>query len=194
MILRILGDDTDFKSLSSSTIKELIKPYIVKEEDEIVLNCKLVPNYIIDAEEEIYCNEDFEYNVIKYIDQFNSRIKPLLVCFSPDIRPQILITNPNDRKYFTKEQCELVSGFPNKETDQDTYEQLMSLERKELEYWTSINEEPPFVKECGIDWEKIKAEFFEIKKQEESIIFQEENEKYLNILKNLSKDVSFNIL
>ena len=188
LILKILGDDTDFKSLSSSTIKELIKPYIVKEEDEIVLNCKLVPSSIIDAEEEIYCNEEFEYNVIKYIDQFNSRIKPLLVCFSPDIRSQILITNPSDRQYFTKEQCELVSGFPNKETDQDTYEQLMSLERKEIEYWTSIDEEPPFVKECGIDWEKIKAEFFEIKKQEESIIFQEENEKYLNILKNLTQE------
>lgn len=188
LILKILGDDTDFKSLSSSTIKELIKPYIVKEEDEIVLNCKLVPSSIIDAEEEIYCNEEFEYNVIKYIDQFNSRIKPLLVCFSPEIRSQILITNPSDRQYFTKEQCELVSGFPNKETDQDTYEQLMSLERKELEYWTSIDEEPPFVKECGIDWEKIKAEFFETKKQEESIIFKEENEKYLNILKNLTQE------
>ena len=85
----------------------------------------------------------------------------MLVCFSPEIRNQILITNPNDRQYFTKEQCELVSGFPNKETDQDTFEQLMSLERKEIEYWLSVDKEPPFIKE---------------------------NEKYLDALSKLTKE------
>ena len=62
-----------------------------------------------------------------------------------------MITNPEDRKYFTKEQAQLVSGYPNKESDQDTYEQLMKPERKEIEFWLKIGEVPPFVKECGID-------------------------------------------
>ena len=71
------------------------------DEDEIILNCKLVPNEILDKEEDVLCSEyeGLEYNVEKYIDQFNKRITPLLVCFHPDIRNKILITNPKDRLY-----------------------------------------------------------------------------------------------
>ena len=74
------------------------------EEDEIILNCKLVPNEILDKEEDVLCSDydGLEYNVEKYIDQFNKRISPLLVCFSTDIRDKILITNPKDKKYFTE--------------------------------------------------------------------------------------------
>jgi hypothetical protein len=45
----------------------------VFEEDEIILNCKLVPNEILDKEEDVLCSEceGLEYNVEKYIDQFN---------------------------------------------------------------------------------------------------------------------------
>ena len=100
-------------------------------EEEIVLNCMLVPRDIIDKEEDTYCSdvsEDLEYNVDKYVDMFNKRIKPLLVCFSKDIRQSILISNPKDKPYFTEDQCVLVSGEPNKPGDQDTYEQLMTME------------------------------------------------------------------
>ena len=188
LLLNILGENADLKTLTTTQIKDIIKPYIVKEEDEIILNCKLVPSEIIESEEDILSNEDFEYNVVKYIDQFNNRIKPLLVCFSPEIRERILITNPNDRQYFTKEQCELVSGYPNKETDQDTFEQLMSLERKEIEYWLSVDTIPPFIKECNMNWEKIKSDYLEIKKQEDNTIFIEENNKYLDALSKLTKE------
>lgn len=182
-----LGDDYDVKKLSTKEVKEIIKPFIVKEEDEIVLNCKLIPSEIIDADSDILCNDDYEYNVVKYIEQFNKRIKPLLVCFSTEIRDSILIQNPNERPYFTEEQCKLVSGHPYKDCDQDTYEQLMTPERKEIEYWLSINEEPPFVNECGIDWDKLVSEYKEVKKLEENLVFKEENEKYLNAINNLSK-------
>ena len=74
----------------------------------------------------------------KYIEQFNKRITPLLVCFHPDIRNKILITNPKDKQYFTEEQSKLVSGYPNKEGDQDTYEALMTPEKKEIEYWLRL--------------------------------------------------------
>lgn len=181
-------NDISLKDYKSKEIKDLIQPYIVKEEDEILLNCKIIPQEIIDAENDILCNEEFEYNVIKYIEQFNSRIKPLLVCFSLDIRDKILIKSPDERQYFTNEECKLVAGFPSKETDQDTFEALMTPERKEIEYWLSINEEPPFIKECGINWDNLVTEYKEIKKEEENIIFKEENEKYLNIINNLSKN------
>lgn len=187
LIKKEYGDDFDIKTLSAKELKEIIKKYVVKEEDEIILNCKLVPNEIIDSDEDILCNDDFEYNVVKYIEQFNKRIKPLLVCFSNDIREKILIQNPKDRQYFTEEQCKLVSGFPYKDIDQDTYEQLMTPERKEIEYWLSINEIPPFVNECGIDWEKLVEEYHKTIEQENNAIFQEENAKYLDALNSLTK-------
>ena len=181
-------DDLKLSSLKAKEIKELLKPYIAKEEDEIILNCKLVPNEVVEAEEDILCNDEIEYNVVKYIEQFNSRIKPLLVCFSPEIRSKILIQNPEDRQYFTEEECKLVSGYPNKETDQDTFEQLMTPERKEIEYWLSINEIPPFVKECGINWDELVNNYLKIKEEEKTIIFQEENEKYLKALNELTEE------
>jgi hypothetical protein len=149
------------------------------DEDEIILNCKLVPNEIVDSEEDVLCSdyEGLEYNVEKYIDQFNKRITPLLVCFHPDIRDKILITNPKDKMFFTEAQARLVSGYPNKPEDQDTFEALMTPERKEIEFWTSINEVPPFVKECNIDWDNLVTEFWAEKEQEKDEMFQVENEK-----------------
>lgn len=188
LLVSILGSADEIKVLSTKQIKDILKPHIVREEDEIILNCKLVPQHIIDAPDGILCDEEIEYNVVKYIDQFNKRIKPLLVCFSPEIRNLILIQNPDERQYFTTDQCKLVSGFPNKETEQDTYEQLMTLERKEIDFWLSVNQTPPFVKECGMDWENMVKEYNETIKKEEDIIFQEENAKYLLALEKLTKE------
>lgn len=158
------------------------------EEDEIILNCKLVPNEIVDSEEDVLCSdyEGLEYNVEKYIDQFNKRITPLLVCFHPDIRNKILVTNPKDKMFFTEAQAQLVSGYPNKETDQDTFEALMTPERKEIEFWVSINETPPFVKECDIDWDKLVADYKAEIEKEKNDIFQSENKKYIDALNRLT--------
>lgn len=158
------------------------------DEDEIILNCRAIPSEIMDSEDDLLCSDidGFEYNSEKYISQFNSRIKPLLVCFSPDIRNDILITDPRNRNYFTEDQAKLVAGYPNKETDQDTYEALMTPEKKEIAFWEKIGEVPPFVKECGIDWEGLVKKYYEDKKAEEDIVFKEENEKYLNALNDLT--------
>ena len=101
LLQKIYGEDVVVSKLKAKEIKEAIKPYIEREEDEIILNCELIPTELVESEEEGDVAIDIEYNVVKYIDQFNSRIKPLLVCFSPEIRQEILITNPEDRKYFT---------------------------------------------------------------------------------------------
>ena len=176
------------KELTSAQKKEIIKKYVIREEDEIILNCQIVPNEIIDDDNDILCSDvdGLEYNCEKYIEQFNNRIKPLLVCFSPDIRNKILITNPDDRQYFTEDESKLVSGYPNKETDQDTYEALMTPEKKEIEYWLKINEIPPFVNECGINWDELVNNYLEEKKKEDNELFQEENKKYLEILNNIT--------
>lgn len=160
----------------------------VMEEDEIVLNCKLVPSEIMDSEEDVLCSdyEGMEYNVEKYIDQFNNRIKPLLVCFHPNIRDRILVTNPKDKLFFTEEEARLVSGYPNKEEDQDTFEALMTPERKEIEFWTKIGEVPPFVKECNIDWDRLVDEYKKEVENENSELYKEENDKYLKALKEMT--------
>ena len=162
------------------------------DEDEIILNCKLVPNEILDKEEDVLCSdyEGLEYNVEKYIDQFNKRITPLLVCFHPDIRNEILVTNPRDRKFFTEEQSRLVSGYPNKVEDQDTFEALMTPERKEIEFWIKVNETPPFVEECGIDWDSLVKKHLEEVENEQNELFKSENSKYIKALNELTnKDV-----
>jgi DNA polymerase elongation subunit (family B) len=178
------------------------KGYVVKEEDEIIFNCQLIPSELIgeDDDDDVKNEDDeetttstteaekIEYNVERYIDAINKRITPLLVCFHPDIRDKILITKPGDRKSFTDEQTKLCSGMPNKETDQDTYEAIMTPERKEIEFWLKIDEIPPFVKECGIDWDKLVEEYKETIEKEKSDYFKIKNNKYLEIINNLTID------
>jgi len=180
------------KGLSSDNKKEIIKKYVIREEDEIILNCQIVPAEIMEDEKDILCSDidGLEYNSEKYIEQFNNRIKPLLVCFSPNIRNEILISNPENRKYFTEEEAKLVAGYPNKESDQDTYEALMTPEKKEIAYWLKINETPPFIKECNIDWDNLVKDYIKEKEENDNELFKVENEKYLEALNNLTdKDV-----
>lgn len=158
------------------------------DEDEVILNCKMVPNEIIESEEDALCSdfEGMEYNVEKYVDQFNNRVKPLLVCFHPNIRERILIKDPKDRLFFTEEEAILVSGHPNKPEDQDTFEDLMTPEKKEIEFWLKVGEVPPFVKECNIDWDKLVEEYKKEDEVEKSELYEIENKKYLDALNELT--------
>jgi len=116
--------------------------------EEIILNCKYIPNNLIENDTEA----TGEYNVGRYLDAFNKRVKPLLVCFDPSVRDDILVTTPLDRKYFTKQELELTSGKPYNETDQDKLEDLLTITDKELEFWKRIDVSPTFMfEEYGID-------------------------------------------
>lgn len=180
----------------NGTIKKLSFDEWVKKhhkevsiDTEIILCCELLSREIIESDEDVFCEEGKEYNVEKYIEQFNKRITPLLVCFSKDIRDLILITNPKDRQYFTDEQSVLVSGQPNKEGDQDTFEQLMTMEDKEIKFWMEHPEwEIPFLKECDMDWEKIKSDYIERKAYEKELGIDKLREVYDEILNNLTLD------
>jgi hypothetical protein len=111
------------------------------------------------------------------------------VCFSKSIRDKILITNPEQRPYFTEEECELVSGEPNKATDQDTYEQLMTMEDKEIKFWKTYNLVPPFVEECGMGkWDDILADYDRRMEEEERNGIAEEKEIYNTLLQSLTKE------
>jgi hypothetical protein len=157
------------------------------------LNCVRIEPHIIEADEDYYGHEDIfsepiEYNAAKYIQQFNNRIKALLVCFHPDIRNRILIDNPEKRNYFTKEDSILTSGFPNKEIDQDTLEGLLTMEDKEIRFWTENNLLPPFLDEIGIDWYNTQKDYFERQEQLKQEFIQEELKLYNNIINKVTEE------
>ena len=97
--------------------------------------------------QQIESNPDLkgEYNVSKYLTAFNTRIEPLLVCFSPEIRSEILIDNPSKRQYFTEKQLELCSGFPTDPQDQDTLNDVFIMEQKEVDFWNKVGVDPEYM-------------------------------------------------
>jgi hypothetical protein len=139
-----------------------------------------------------------DYNVAKYLESFNKKVKPLLVCFHSDIRDRILLTIKKDKKtklekltdknIFTEEQCTLVSGMPNKSTDQDTYEELMTMEDKEIRFWDSVNKVPNNMDEN--DWYAIRDDY-----RQRMIIERENGIKFeLDRLDSIFKQMEINEL
>jgi DNA polymerase elongation subunit (family B) len=126
--------------------KKVLEEYLTKHgtpmpEDYIEVNC-----YMID-EKEILNNPDLkgDYNVPRYLNNFNKRVEPLLVVFYPSIREDILIESPDQRQFFTKLQCELVNGFPLKEEGQDKLDEVMTLSDSEVLFWNRVGRDPYFM-------------------------------------------------
>jgi DNA polymerase elongation subunit (family B) len=134
-----------------------------------------------------------EYNVAKYLEAFNKKVKPLLVCFHPDIRHNILLNIKKDRKtklekledrhIFTESQCQLVSGIQDNPEDQDTYEELMTMEDKEIKFWDKVNVIPNNMDET--EWNKIRVDYHERKRIEKEEGIKYEKEKLDDIFKRL---------
>jgi DNA polymerase elongation subunit (family B) len=137
----------DVERKSKWTKKET-EEYFIKNgrrmpSDYYVLN---VNCYMI-SEKDIQNNPDMtgDYNVARYLSNFNKRIEPLLVVFKPEIREDILIENPSERQFFTKKQCELTSGYPLKEEGQDKFEEVMTLSDSEVLFWNRVGRDPFFM-------------------------------------------------
>lgn len=161
----------------------------VKIEEEVILNCEYIPIDVINSETDTFCETGHEYNVQKYIEQFNKRITPLLVCFNSEIRNNILITNPSDKPYFTEDECKLCCGMPNKVGDQDTIEQLMTMEDKEIKFWSEHPEwDVPYIKECGMDWNKILTDYNNRMEIEKELGINKIKEEFELIVSNMSFD------
>jgi len=108
---------------------------------EVVINCKYISKDII----ENHPNATGGYNIERYIDAFNKRVRPLLICFNTEIRDDILITSPLHRQYFTSQQLVLTSGFPYNVEDQDTIENLLSITDAEILFWERISTSPIYM-------------------------------------------------
>jgi DNA polymerase elongation subunit (family B) len=141
----IKKSDGDVQKVTKATKKQQ-EEYFAKHgtpipANYIQINCYMIP------EKDIVDNPDLtgDYNIARYLTNFNKRVEPLLVAFSPSIREDILVEDPKDRQYFTKTQCELVSGFPLKEDGQDKFDEVMTLSDGEVIFWNRVQRDPFFM-------------------------------------------------
>jgi DNA polymerase elongation subunit (family B) len=153
---------------------KLIDPKVIEHDFEMIKELEMLKKAITAMESEDNINMDAftstgerieqinselytdEYNVARYLDAFNKKIKPLLVCFNLDVRNSVILDivkvkdkttkkiteKLKDRTVFTIAECELVSGISNKPGDQDSYEDLMRMEDKEIKFWIKVNKLP----------------------------------------------------
>lgn len=147
---------------------EMLKKAILKN-DELEPSDLAAFNARIDEINSSLFTDD--YNVARYLDAFNKKVKPLLVCFNPEIRSKILLDIVKvkdkatktttevlkERVIFTKGECELVSGMPFKDGDQDSYQELMTMEDKEIKFWDKVNKLPNYMEQT--EWDAIRADY-----------------------------------
>jgi DNA polymerase elongation subunit (family B) len=164
---------------------KLINPEIVDRDFELIKEVEMLTKALAQLEEDPESQESIqnrideinsllftdEYNVGKYLESFNKKVKPLLVCFQPEIRDRVLLNivkhkdkttkiiteKLQDRVIFTKGECELISGIPFKEADQDSYEELMTMEDKEIKFWDKVNKLPNYM--SVEEWESIRQDY-----------------------------------
>jgi DNA polymerase elongation subunit (family B) len=127
-----------------------------KYPDDSVTSMVQINCYMLDPSE-IENNPDMkgEYNVARAIATFNKRIEPLLVVFKEEVRDGLLVTKPDDRGFFTKDQCELINGVPFEEKDQDKLEEVLSLSDGEVKYWEKRGINPEYIYDLASEgWEE----------------------------------------
>jgi DNA polymerase elongation subunit (family B) len=134
-------------------VQKITKPTKKQQEEYIAQYGRAMPQDYIQvscyriSEKDLIDNPNMtgDYNVARYISNFNKRIEPLLCVFKPEIREDILIEDPADRPFFTRFQCELVNGYPLKEGGQDKIEEVMTLSDSEVLFWNKVNRDPYFM-------------------------------------------------
>jgi hypothetical protein len=168
---------------------EMIKKAITTMESEDELDMDAFANMgerIEQINSELYTDE---YNVDRYLDAFNKKIRPLLVCFNLEVRGNVLLDivkvkdkvtkkiteKLKDRMVFTKDECELVSGISNKPGDQDSYEDLMRMEDKEIKFWMRVNKLPNNMTQE--EWDSLQVDYVERMRiaKEEGIQLEKDN-------------------
>ena len=161
----------------------------------VQLQCKLISTEQIEENPELTTDE---YNVPKYLDALNKKVKTLMVCFDDDIRDKIMIHMVKNKETkemeltelhaFTRKQCELTSGSPHEDGDQDTLEELMLMEDKEIEFWMRVHKEPNNLDDLNMDWPQIQLDYHERKRIEkiESMAF--EKSQIDKVIKSLEVD------
>jgi DNA polymerase elongation subunit (family B) len=143
------GDVQKVSKLKRGWSEEQLKYYFDdhgKYPDDSVTSMVQINCYMLD-QSEIENNPEMkgDYNVPRAIATFNKRIEPLLVVFKEEIRDGLLVNKPEDRSFFTKDQCELINGVPFEEKDQDKLDEVLALSEGEIKYWEKRGLDPDYI-------------------------------------------------
>jgi hypothetical protein len=77
-----------------------------------------------------------------------------LVVFKEEVRDGLIVDNPEDRMFFTKDQSELINGLPFEKGDQDTLEEVLTISEPEMRYWEKRGLHPDYMYELASEgWE-----------------------------------------
>jgi DNA polymerase elongation subunit (family B) len=152
------ASEGDVQKITKKLTKKQIENYIEIHKknpppptSEIQLNCYMLEQKTLENNPEM----TGEYNVARAIVTFNKRIEPLLVVFKQEVRDSLLVTNPDERGLFTKDQCELINGFPFEPRDQDSLEDLLKITEEEMRFWNRRQINPNHIYDLAHDgWEK----------------------------------------
>lgn len=179
-----------WKDIDNNFKTSIINKYASEVQTRVTseLKCIMLPRESVESENDVFCDETTKYNVPKYIAKFNKAVKPLTVCFSKDIRDKILIDDPQKIQYFDASQTQMSCGEPFKPSDQDTYEELMTMDDKEIAFWIRHNLTPPFVDVIGMNWDNIKSDYERRIKEDEIIGVNKIKEEYNNIIEHLTDE------
>ncbi len=154
------GDVQKVSKLKRGWSEEQLKYYFDdhgKYPDDSVTSMVQINCYMLD-QSEIENNPEMkgDYNVPRAIATFNKRIEPLLVVFKEEIRDGLLVNKPEDRSFFTKDQCELINGVPFEEKDQDKLDEVLALSEGEIKYWEKRGLDPDYIYKLASEgWEEL---------------------------------------
>ena len=133
------------KGWSQSDLDNMMEGYgkIPREmvESYVQLNC-----YRIEPSD-LENNPDMlgEYNIQRAIATFNKRVEPLMIVFDDEVRDTLLVKNPEDRSFYTTDQCKLINGKPFSPEDQDDLDNLLTITTEELDFWQSVGISPDHI-------------------------------------------------
>ena len=191
---KLLNPEVVEKDFEKIKELEMLKKALITATNEGEMNLETIEARITELNSGLFTDE---YNVDKYLDAFNKKVTPLLVCFNPEVRKNILLKIVNvkdkvtktttkvlsERRIFSKSECELVSGIANKPTDQDSYEELMTMEDKEIKFWDKVDMVPNNMEES--EWEIVRADYIERMRIARINGIAEETERLDKIFKQL---------
>ena len=133
--------DSKYKEANTGTPTDVA--YRATNSDSVVqLNCYRIEPSDLENNPEMLG----EYNIQRAIATFNKRVEPLMIVFDDEVRNSLLVKNPEDRNFYTTEQCKLINGKPFSPEDQDdVYENLLKMEQGEVEFWTNVGINPDHI-------------------------------------------------
>jgi len=144
------------KGWSQSDLDNMMEGYgkIPREmvESYVQLNCYRIEPSDLENNPEMLG----EYNIQRAIATFNKRVEPLMIVFDDEVRHTLLVKNPEDRSFYTTDQCRLINGKPFSPEDQDdVYENLIKMEQGEVDFWESVGIDPNYMYELAEEgWEE----------------------------------------